>query len=154
MCSSASSRSPKASKIEINLQQGETRRAGALLRMKRICWALALVFFLFVLVQYNDPDPVQWMLLYGSVSVNALLIAWQKPVRPLLWASLVVALLWALALFPACVDWVRMGMPSIVETMKAEQPWIELAREFFGLVLAAAASGWMLWMVRARNLGA
>ena len=116
-------------------------------------WALALVFFLFVLVQYNDPDPVRWMLLYGSVSLNACLLALRKPLRPLLWASLIGALLWAATLLPAFMDWVIKGMPSIVETMKAETPWVELTREFLGLLSAATASGWMLWKARSVQLG-
>lgn len=118
--------------------------------MKYVYWALSLIFLLFVLVQYNDPDPISWMLLYGSICLNAGLLALQKPIRPLLWLSLLASLVWAATLIPAFMDWFAKGMPSIVQTMKAETPWVELTREFLGLLLAAAAAGWMLQKSKTR----
>jgi hypothetical protein len=38
----------------------------------------------------------------------------------------------------------RMGMPTIVGSMKAEEPHIELVREFGGLLLAVAALVYLL----------
>ncbi len=32
--------------------------------MKILYWILAALFLLFAAVQYNDPDPIPWMLLY------------------------------------------------------------------------------------------
>lgn len=114
--------------------------------MKIIFWVLAVVFVLFVLVQYNDPDPVQWMLLYAGPAVFYGMAALDRPqYRPAVWGWLAVALLWAVTYVPDFWHWLQMGTPSIVETMKAEQPYVELTREFLGLLIAAAGCGWLLW---------
>ncbi len=112
--------------------------------MKISNWALAALFFLFALVQYNDPDPVQWMLLYGGVAVLYVLYGLGRPNRPATWVGLAVALSWAASYVPDFWHWVQMGMPSIVETMKADKPYVELTREFLGLLIAAAGCAWLL----------
>lgn len=113
--------------------------------MKFIYWALTIVFALFTAVQYNDPDPVQWMLLYGGVTVLFALAAAGRFYRPAIWLWLVASLGWAAFYVPDFLDWIRMGAPSIVETMKAETPYVELTREFLGLLLAASGCGWLLF---------
>jgi hypothetical protein len=36
---------------------------------------------------------------------------------------------------PDIIDWINGGMDNIAGSMKAEEPHIELAREFFGIVI-------------------
>lgn len=112
--------------------------------MKRTLWTLALVFALFAAVQYNDPDPLSWMSLYGSVSALFILAALGRSSRVATWLTLIAALVWAAALLPEFVAWLRMGAPTIVGTMKADKPWIEYTREFLGLVMAAIACVFLL----------
>ena len=116
--------------------------------MKVSYWILATIFLLFAAVQYNDPDPAQWMLLYGGVAVHFALAALGRLYRPAVWVWLAVAAVWAATLAPDFINWLRMGMPSIVQTMKAETPWVELAREFLGLLTVAMGCGWLLWRTR------
>lgn len=116
--------------------------------MKIACWTLAVVFALFAIVQYNDPDPIQWIFLYGGVAVHFGMAATGKMYRLAVWLWLAVAVIWAASLLPDFINWVRMGEPSIVEHMKAEQPWIELTREFLGLVLVALACVFLLWKTK------
>lgn len=111
--------------------------------MKILCWVIAVLFVAFAWVQYNDPDPLIWMLVYGAVAVVYALAALDKPHRKLALGVCIGTVGWALTYVPAFWDWIQMGAPSIVETMKAEKPYVELTREFLGLVLAAAASGWL-----------
>ena len=113
--------------------------------MKITYWTLAVVFALFAALQYNDPDPIQWILLYGGVAVHFAMAALGKMNRTAVWLWLAASAIWAATLFPDFMDWIRMGEPSIVESMKAEQPWIELTREFLGLVVAALGCGFLLW---------
>ena len=120
--------------------------------MKILHFTLALLFLLFAAVQYNDPDPAVWMLLYGGVALHFALAALGRLYRPAAWLWLGVAVVWAATLAPDCLHWLRMGMPSIVQTMKAEVPWVELTREFLGLLIVAAASGWLLWRTRASTV--
>ncbi|MEO6758696.1 MAG: transmembrane 220 family protein [Saprospiraceae bacterium] len=116
--------------------------------MKLLHAALSLLFLLFAAFQYNDPDPIQWMLLYGGVAAHFALAAAGRMNRPAVWLWLIVALVWAADLLPDFLQWVRMGEPSIVASMQAETPYVEIAREFFGLLIAAAGCGWLLWETR------
>ena len=106
-------------------------------QMKILYWVLAVIFALFALVQYNDPDPVQWILMYAGVAVHFAMAALGRLYRPAVWVWLAAAVIWAATLFPDFMNWINMGEPSIVESMKAETPWVELTREFLGLVIAA-----------------
>ncbi len=119
--------------------------------MKIAYWTLAVVFALFAIVQYNDPDPLRWVLLYGLVAVHFALAALGKMNRLAVWLTLAAAALWAATLLPNFMNWIRMGEPSIVENMKAEEPWIELTREFLGLVVAAFGCGFLLWRNHREN---
>jgi len=112
--------------------------------MKNTCRILAAVFALFAAVQYNDPDPLPWILLYGSVAVHFGMAAYRRANRIAIWLTLLASLIWAIALAPEFIGWLRMGAPTIVGSMKAEAPWIEYAREFLGLGLAALACGFLL----------
>ncbi|MCB9305687.1 MAG: transmembrane 220 family protein [Lewinellaceae bacterium] len=113
--------------------------------MKTLRWTLAVVFALFAAVQYNDPDPLSWILLYGGVAVLFAMSAMGRLYRPAVWVWLLAAVVWAVSLFPDFIAWIRMGEPSIVGSMKAESPWIELTREFLGLVIAALGCTFLLW---------
>lgn len=112
--------------------------------MKNTFRILAVIFALFAAVQYNDPDPLPWMLLYGSVAVHFGMAAYRRANRTAVWFSMFAAAFWAIALLPEFVGWLRMGAPTIVGSMKAEAPWIEYTREFLGLGLAALACGFLL----------
>jgi hypothetical protein len=116
--------------------------------MKLTYWILAAIFVLFAAAQANDPDPFLWILLYGGVAALFAAAALDRLFRPAAWLWLIGAVLWAGYLAPHFVEWINMGMPSIVETMKAEKPWIEFTREFLGLSITAAACGWLLWSKR------
>ena len=113
--------------------------------MKVAFWVLALIFALFALVQYNDPDPLLWALLYGGVAVHFTLAALGKLNRTVLWLWLGISVAWMITLVPAFLAWMGMGMPNIAGSMQAEEPHIELTREFLGLAVAALACGWLLW---------
>lgn len=113
--------------------------------MQIINWILAVLFALFALVQYNDPDPVQWMILYGGVAVFYATAALGKPVyRPAVWLWFAAIVVWAGLLMPEFSGWIQMGSPSIVESMKADKPYVEFAREFLGLLVAGAGCAWLL----------
>ena len=116
--------------------------------MKLTYWILAAVFALFAVAQVNDSDPFLWILLYGGAAALFAAAALQRLFRPAAWLWLIGSLIWAGLLLPDFIHWLNLGMPSIVETMKAEKPWVELTREFLGLSVTAAACGWLLWSKR------
>ena len=103
--------------------------------MKILNIVLAVLFVIFAVVQLNDPDPWAWVSLYLLVAGVAGFAAFGKYNRYVIWAGLAVSIIWLGILIPEFVRWVQMGMPSITESMKAEEPHIEYTREFLGLFL-------------------
>ena len=98
-----------------------------------------VLFVLFAALQYNDPDPYIWIpiYLYGA------LICWLgyrgKMNFTALFVGLAVFGAYAAYLFVAddgVLSWiVDHNAENIAGSMKAETPWIEDSREFFGLLI-------------------
>ena len=97
------------------------------------------VFILFAALQYNDPDPYVWMPIYLYTSALCWL-AFRNKFYP--GAYLIgIAVYTAYALYKmfdtnGLIDWItKHHAQNIADTMKAETPWVEETREFFGLVI-------------------
>src|SRR4051812_40372521 len=98
-----------------------------------------IVFILFAALQYNDPDPYLWMPIYLYAAVLCFL-AFRNHFFPLAyWVGIVGYAAYAFYKFfdeNGVWDWMtKHHAANIADTMKAEQPWIEETREFFGLVI-------------------
>ncbi|MCC6726866.1 MAG: transmembrane 220 family protein [Saprospiraceae bacterium] len=119
--------------------------------MKIANWVLAAMFALFAAVQYNDPDPWRWALMYGFVAFVCAFSAVGKRNLYVLWAGLGIGLGWAILLVPEFINWMKMGSPNIAGQMKAETPYIEFTREFLGLVLCLLALGWQVWLSKRKQ---
>ena len=116
--------------------------------MKVVNVILTFLFFLFAATQYNDSDSLLWMAIYllvAYVSASAIQMKYSKLV---IYVGLAICIIGIGILFPDIIRWVRMGMPSIVETMKAEKSYIELTREFFGLVICFLALAFHFFQMR------
>ncbi|HLF64978.1 MAG TPA: transmembrane 220 family protein [Saprospiraceae bacterium] len=99
---------------------------------------LVVLFVVSAALQYNDPDPLLWISLYLAVALICGFAAFNKYNR---WATLLVmaGCIYQLSiLLPAFTQWVRDGMPSITQSMKASSPYVELVREFLGVVISMA----------------
>lgn len=108
--------------------------------MKRALNVLfALVFFAFAGLNYNDPDPLVWMLAYGSVGLLFALAVFGRADRRVSGWLCVALAVWMCTMLPGMMEWLEADMPSIVEEMKATNPYIEEVREFLGLFLAVFA---------------
>ena len=100
---------------------------------------MMVVFVVFAALQYNDPDPVIWVPLY----LYAALICWwalRQRFYPLsYWLGFLVYGAYAVyKIFDnnGLVDWItKHHAQNIAATMKAETPWVEESREFFGLLI-------------------
>jgi hypothetical protein len=103
---------------------------------------LAIIFILFAAVQYNDPDPYIWIPIYGAVAAVCILSHQKKYYPPIILAILGGLSIYWITYIPSFIQWFKDGMPSITGTMKAETPFIELIREFFGLLLAMLTLGY------------
>lgn len=104
--------------------------------MKILNALFALMMAVFAILQYNDPDAWLWIFIYGYVTLMAGLSFTKLNLKWFIMMG-IVGLLAGIGMdAPAFIDWVRSGMPSITGQMKAESPFIEVVREFLGLVIA------------------
>ncbi len=106
----------------------------------RLAGLVAAVLFAYAtVVQVNDPDPVQWMVLYGATSVFSALSALGRPPR--------LAML-TLALSAAALSAYSATLPSAGNPMAGFPSWEplqeETVRETLGLALVALWMG-VLW---------
>ncbi|MCB0521686.1 MAG: transmembrane 220 family protein [Saprospiraceae bacterium] len=120
------------------------------MKFKIINLALAAIFILVAAVQYNDPDPIHWMVLYFFVAGVCGFAAYGHYRQYVLWAGIAVCIIWMGTLLPQMVEWVKMGTPNIAGEMKATTPYIEFAREFFGVGICLAVLLWQLWRMQRR----
>lgn len=127
-------------------------------------FALAAVFVLFAWMQRNDIDPAiydrpsvidaaLWLAFYLLIAVLFVIVTFRRVPR---WLLLIAAI--------AClIEMVRTG-PGLYEnlvgekeftmtqvSMSAEDPRVELSREFFGAVIALAGVGLIAWENRKRG---
>jgi hypothetical protein len=100
--------------------------------------AMVVVFLFAVAVQYNDPDPLRWMAIYGLAALACSLWLARRLPR---WIPVVVgiaALAWAMTLAPGVVGRVSVGELFQSYAMKSEA--VEEGREMGGLLIVAV---WM-----------
>ena len=98
-----------------------------------------VVFIIFAGLQYNDPYPYIWVPIY----LYAAFLCWlsiRKKFYPLAWWTGFIVY-GSYAVYKAfdengLVDWItKHHSQNIAATMKAETPWVEESREFFGLII-------------------
>lgn len=100
---------------------------------------MGVLFLVCVGLQYNDPDPLQWMAIYGAGALVSLVHALRGRVHPALPVIVAgAAVVWGLYIVThihGTVEW-----HHLAETMHAGTPQIEESRESLGLFIVAA---WM-----------
>ena len=108
--------------------------------MKIISVVLAVLFIAFAALQYNDPDPLLWMVVYGYVALIPILYLMKiYPVKTILFSIIVLAI-FSCFYISGVIDWLRNGtMGELAQEMKAKKPYIEESREFLGVMIALAA---------------
>lgn len=100
----------------------------------RLVWVL--LFIVFGLVQYNDPDGWLWMIIYGSAALISFLSYRSALPRILYMVMIGVYLLGAIYLWPQTYQGLSLK--------DGFAPSIEEARESLGLVICAAGMFWLL----------
>lgn len=102
-----------------------------------------LSFLYFAYLNLNDIDPWLWVPIYAAAAVCCGMTVFGRFYPRIYLVLIAFYLVYAIILFFApdgVRDWiVKYKRPSIVESMKAEKPWIEKTREFFGLLIISGA---------------
>jgi hypothetical protein len=98
------------------------------------------LFLMCVVVQYNDPDPIRWMTIYGAALICCILFAYRKLPKWLPLVVAAVALIWAITIPPSF--WGKMiPMDEVFSMIHMIHPGVEEVREMLGLLIVAA---WMI----------
>src|SRR5262245_2498457 len=102
-------------------------------------WLMIAAFLFSVAVQYNDPDPIRWMLVYGLAALACVLklrgqLSWYFPA-----ALGAAALVWAASIAPRVIGKTTFG--AMFQSWHMISEVVEEAREMGGLLIVAAWMG-------------
>ena len=101
---------------------------------------LFVLFFLFAIVQLNDPDPLIWFSIYGIVAMICLISNYKMIPKVLLWILIIGLLIYSISYFPYFKDWFNIDhKEELFGEMVYEKPYLEGTREFLGLLMAIGA---------------
>ncbi len=108
--------------------------------MKIFNYTFAIIFLVFAALQYNDPDPILWIPIYLYPTYLCFQAARNQTVNkylyPIGFIGFVPYAIYKMFDENGVIDWIKFhNATSIANTMKAETPWVEESREFFGLVI-------------------
>jgi hypothetical protein len=102
-----------------------------------------LAFAAFAYVNLNDKDSWLWVSIYMVASICCGLVVFGKFFPIVYLVAIAFYLIYAIRLFfikDGVKDWIiKYRTPSLVESMQATKPYIEQAREFFGLLIISGA---------------
>jgi len=102
-----------------------------------------LAFAAFAYVNLNDKDSWLWVSIYLVASICCGLAVFGKFFPIVYLVAIAFYLIYAIRLFfikDGVKDWIlKYHTPSLVESMQATKPYIEQAREFFGLLIISGA---------------
>lgn len=106
---------------------------------RALCYLMAALFAVCVVLQYNDPDPIRWMAIYGGgMIISAALPSTRRVAVIGVLLGLGVAV-WALFLLADV--WGKVAVSDIVNKMSEKGGAVEVEREFGGLAIEAV---WLL----------
>lgn len=106
---------------------------------------MGVLFLVSAALQWNDPDPWGWALIYGTAGIVSIAAARPRRtsgttwVRPLAGCVALIALVWAAMLAPQALP--GLTFRHLFGSMQAETPAVELSREWLGLLWVA------VWMI-------
>ena len=102
-------------------------------------YVMAALLAVCVALQYNDPDPLRWMLMYGAAMVVAALLPMKKRLVPVGYMVGAIALAWGAYL--VYLVWGRMDIGDLARKMSEKGGAVEAGREAGGLAIAG------VWLV-------
>jgi len=109
---------------------------------------MLLAFLASVAVQYNDPDPIGWVAIYGAAALACARAVTGRSgwILPALVGA--AALVWALSLAPGVLG--QVGFGELFEAFEMKDVRVEIGREFGGLMIIV---GWMAVLLLAERMG-
>jgi hypothetical protein len=106
-------------------------------------------------LQYNDPDPALWILIYLFAALNCYFSIRELNYPLINQTGLVLLFIYAMFLFfdkDGVLSWINdHKVENIARSMKASTPWIEETREFFGLAIIITIMSLNIFNSRAKK---
>lgn len=101
--------------------------------LRSIAFVCFLVLIGFAWLQINDPDPVPWTGYYVLCALVPLLVAFNRFFQPFFWLTLILTVLVVGIYTPGAIEYLRHAASEpLMQSMNAQKPYIEEAREFLG----------------------
>jgi hypothetical protein len=127
--------------------------------MKIFNLIFTILFIISAGLQYNDPDPIIWIPIYLFGAYLCFRAYQGKYFQSLYITAILIYSAYALYLFfdhDGVLSWANdHAAESLVQTMKAEKPWIEETREFGGLlILMIAMAVNLIYTIRQKRMPA
>lgn len=108
------------------------------MKVKLLSAVTSILFGLFAYFQFNDPDPVLWVTIYGAVFLISFLrlINVYYSRRTILFL-LILLLIYSTVYIPSVLDYLTQpNKDELFGEMYKDKPYIEESREFIGLLIA------------------
>ena len=106
--------------------------------MRIFTYSLGLIFTLFAIVQFNDPDFWVWVPVYLLPAGISVVYTHKKPQKMYLGILAIIYLIAAISLFPPSInEWI--SAEEEAQSMGMKLPGIEEARESMGLFICFLA---------------
>lgn len=103
--------------------------------MKWTLIAFCIIEIIGAALQYNDSDAFFWIMIYLIPFALNLVYLRKRHLRSINIIVLIAYLLYFFTFIPDLINWAQMGFPSIVGSMEASSPHIELVREAGGVLI-------------------
>jgi hypothetical protein len=104
--------------------------------MRYLYLFLFLMFAGFILLQFNDPDPLVWIALYGYIAILLAMAAFNRFNKFLIAAALLIYFAGTVYLFPSVIEWLaKENGKNFMQSMNNEKMYIEETRECAGLAI-------------------
>jgi hypothetical protein len=118
--------------------------------MKVLNFILAVMFLFFAFLQVDDPDPLIWIVIYGSMAVLAVLAMFNVYNKNITLVLLVLYVAYSLVFVNGLTEWFSKEDKAELfdDVAKMQHPYIEETREFMGLWICIIVL--IFYFVRAR----
>jgi hypothetical protein len=106
----------------------------------------SLLLFFSASVQYNDPDPIHWIFLYGYSAFLCAFGIFKNINKSFLYFSLGAVVLQLLIVLDGAYFWWQNGMENLLSTPMGDgKPYIEQMREFLGTSIVGVSNLLLLY---------
>lgn len=105
------------------------------------------IMLLFAAFQYNDPDALLWIVIYGLAATWCALTLWRpglfRTIPAVRWTALT-----SLAAYTLGFVWLIRTYSAQFLSQSMMAPGVETTREAFGLLICALVTAYVLWVDR------